>query len=293
MTPPRLRANTRVVGNINFSSSNQDTNDSLGHGTHVAGIIAGNGSASSGTQLSPHLYGIAPSANLVNVRVLDNQGSGTVSNVIAGINWVVQNKAKYNIRVLNVSLGHPVYESYTTDPFNKAVQAAWKAGIVVVCSAGNNGRTGDNNTAYPGDNEGFGTQYGTIQCPGNDPMVITVGAMKNMDGTKKGDKVATYSSRGPSRLDMVIKPDIMAPGNHVVATCADGSTLDNAYGGNTTTSGCRPTDTGQRTLLPRRISGFRARVWPPRSFLVQPPYCFNNLPLVAGHRQSAPDAVCR
>ena len=162
--------------------------------------------------------------------MLDDTGSGNVSDVLAGINWIVQNKSTYNIKVLNVSLGHPVYESIATDPLNLAVEAAWKAGIVVVCSAGNTGRTGDNASAYPGDNEGFGTQYGSIQCPGNDPMVITVGAMKNMDGNRAHDKVATYSSRGPSRIDMVIKPDIMAPGNRIVSTCADNSTLDNAYG---------------------------------------------------------------
>ena len=125
--------------------------------------------------------GIAPDANLVNVRVLDAQGSGAVSNVIAGLNWIVQNKAKYNIRVVNVSLGHPVYENYKTDPLNKAVEAAWKAGIFVVCSAGNDGRISDDTGAYPNDNEGYGTAYGTIQCPGNDPLVITVGAMKNMN----------------------------------------------------------------------------------------------------------------
>ena len=231
---------SRLTTSVNFVPSTDkkgkvtteanNTDDQLGHGTHVAGIIAGNGTSSTGLQYFHTYLGVAPNANLVNVRVLDDQGGGSVSNVLAGINWIVQNKAKYNIRVLNVSLGHPVYESYKTDPLNKAVEAAWKAGIVVVCSAGNTGRIGDDSAAYSGDNEGYGTAYGTIQCPGNDPLVITVGAMKNMDGNRAHDKVATYSSRGPSRIDMVVKPDIMAPGNRVISVCADNSTLDNAFG---------------------------------------------------------------
>ncbi len=224
-----LLKGSRIAAAVNFTGSD-GTDDKLGHGTHVAGIIAGNGVNSTGLQYYRTFLGIAPSASLVNVRVLDSKGSGNVSNVIAGLNWIVQNKVKYNIRVVNVSLGHPVYESVTTDPLNLAVQAAWKAGIVVVCSAGNTGRMTDEKGTYS-DNEGFGAAYGTIQCPGNDPLVITVGAMKNVDTNRANDKIATYSSRGPSRLDMVIKPDIVAPGNRVISVCADGSTLDNAFGG--------------------------------------------------------------
>ena len=116
------------------------TDDCCGHGTHVAGIIAGNGATSTGSQYYRTFYGIARNANLVSVRVLDQNGQGSVSTVISGLQWVVANKAKYNIRVINLSLGHPVGESYTTDPLCQAVEAAWKAGIVVVCAAGNNGR---------------------------------------------------------------------------------------------------------------------------------------------------------
>ena len=227
-----LLKGSRIAAAVNFVASGGGTDDKLGHGTHVAGIIAGNGTNSHGLQYYRTFMGVAPSASLVNVRVLDDQGSGNVSDVLAGLNWIVQNKAKYNIRVVNVSLGHPVYESYTTDPLNLAVQAAWKAGIVVVCSAGNTGRMSDDKGTYPeNDNEGFGAAYGTIQCPGNDPLVITVGAMKNADTNRANDKITTYSSRGPSRLDMVMKPDLVAPGNRVVSVCADGSTLDNAFGG--------------------------------------------------------------
>ena len=135
-------------------------------------------------------------AGLINVRVLDANGQGSLSNVLAGIQWVVANQSTDNIRVLNLSLGHPVSESYTTDPLCQAVEPAWKAGIVVVCAAGNNGRT--NLVSVPGAaNEGWGTAYGSIQSPANDPHVITVGATKSMDGAKADDKIATYSGRAP------------------------------------------------------------------------------------------------
>ena len=214
--------------------------DPCGHGTHVAGIIAGNGAKSTDGKSFLHFFGIAPSASLVNVRVLDRNGRTDVSTVIAGLQWVVANQTKYNIRVVNLSLGHAVTESYTTDPLCQAVEAAWKAGIVVVCAAGNNGRTSSVNTPG-GPNEGWGTAYGSIQSPANDPYVITVGATKralNPDGTadtnRADDRIATYSSRGPSRLDLVMKPDILAPGNKVISLDASGSMLDTYAGGTNT-----------------------------------------------------------
>ena len=225
--------NSRVVASKDFVSGYTDwriLNDYCGHGSHVAGIIAGNGAASTGSQCTHTYYGIARNASLVNVRVLDQNGAGSVSTVVAGIQWVVQNKNQYNIRVLNLSLGHPVGESYTTDPLCQAVEAAWKAGIVVVCAAGNAGRAGATNTAGAA-NEGWGTAYGSIQSPANDPYVITVGATKSVDGNHRHDRVATYSSRGPSRLDLVLKPDIIAPGNQVISLDVDWATLNAAYGG--------------------------------------------------------------
>ena len=111
--------------------------DTCGHGTHVAGIIAGNGQMSSGTAFKRHFNGVARSAKIIGVRVLDNTGAGTVGNVISGIPWCVLNKSTYNIRVINFSLGHDVGESYTMDPLCQAVESAWNAGIVVVCAAGN------------------------------------------------------------------------------------------------------------------------------------------------------------
>lgn len=221
---------SRVIAAKSFVPGIADTRDTLGHGTHVAGIIAGDGSNSPALLCYRTFYGIARQANLINVRVLDENGSGSVSDVIKGIEWVIEKKQKYNIRVLNISLGHPVYESYTTDPLCQAVEAAWNAGIVVVCSAGNAGRAADAPDSNNPDNEGFGTAYGSIASPGNDPSVITVGAMKNMDGSRGNDRIATYSSRGPSRIDMVMKPDIIAPGNRVISANAINATLNRLFG---------------------------------------------------------------
>ena len=217
------------------SAPSSNSYDPCGHGTHVAGIIAGNGSRSPAPYCFHTFSGIAPQANLVNVRVLDQTGQADVSTVIAGLQWVVGHQydnKKAPIRVVNLSLGHPVIESYTTDPLCQAVEAVYRAGIVVVCAAGNQGRFGAMNVSGAS-NEGWGTDYGSIQSPGNDPYVITVGAAKrvfNPDGSvdvnRTDDKIATYSSRGPSRVDLILKPDIIAPGNKIISLDAQGSALD-------------------------------------------------------------------
>ncbi len=188
--------------------------DRYGHGQHVAGILAGNGTLSSCSNCNRLLKGMAPGANLINLRVLDANGAGTDSEVMAAIDSAITLASTYNIRIINLSLGRPVYESYTKDPLCLAVEQAWKAGIVVVVAAGNDGR--DNS---------FGTNgYGTIDAPGNDPYVITVGAMKT-EGTytRTDDLIASYSSKGPTLVDAVVKPDLVAPGNLVVSLLASPS----------------------------------------------------------------------
>jgi serine protease AprX len=243
LTGPRLIKGCNFVPGANGQVNSNDLNDQCGHGTHVSGIVAGNGAASAGPLFYRTFYGIARKANIINVRVLDSTGTGTVSQVISGIQWVIANRKQNNIRVMNLSIGHPVGESYTTDPLCQAVEQAWKAGIVVVCAAGNAGRV---NAAMPTppcpDNEGYGTAYGSIQSPANDPYVITVGAMKATDfavnstgvitHNRNNDRIATYSSRGPSRLDLVLKPDIVAPGNQVISVEAYNGYLS-TYAGNT------------------------------------------------------------
>src|SRR5690349_20663659 len=200
---------SRIVYSESFVPGNSSANDAYGHGTHVAGILAGNGHDSAG-----RFYGIAPNANSINLRVLDANGGGSDSQVITAINRAIQLKNQYNIRAINLSLGRPVFESYTLDPLCQAVEAAWKAGIVVVTAAGNYGRDNSRNTRG----------YGTIASPGNDPYVITVGAT-NTKGTVTlvDDTIASYSSRGPTAVDHIVKPDIVAPGNNVVSLLASTS----------------------------------------------------------------------
>jgi serine protease AprX len=182
--------------------------DQYGHGTHVAGLIAGNGNNSTGAHYFRTFSGSAPYASLINLRVLDANGSGTDSSVIAAIERAIALKNIYNIRIINLSLGRPIWESYTQDPLCQAVEQAWKAGIVVVVAAGNAGRDLNLN----------GEGYGTIEAPGNDPYAITVGAMNTKGTPVLGDDViGSYSSKGPSFIDHIAKPDIVAPGNLVTS----------------------------------------------------------------------------
>ncbi|MBL8292320.1 MAG: S8 family peptidase [Bryobacterales bacterium] len=206
---------TRIVYNENFVVAAGKTvadpkayKDDFGHGSHVAGIIAANGTNSTGPKFKSSVTGIAPGANIINLKVLDLNGKGTVSGVIAAIQRAIQLKNQYNIRVINLSLGHPVMESFATDPLCQAAEAAYRAGITVVTAAGNLGR--DNSAGTQG--------YATITSPGNDPFVITVGSMKtNSTRTPGDDAIASYSSKGPTLLDHVVKPDLVAPGNRIVS----------------------------------------------------------------------------
>ena len=197
--------NGRIVYNQDFTGEGQNA-DLYGHGTHVAGIVAGNAAASTGPNYFKAIRGIAPGVNIVNLRALNSSGIGSDSTVIAAIQKAISLKSTYNIRVINLSLGRPVTESYVSDPLCQAVESAWNAGIVVVVAAGNYGRV--NNNGIDG--------YGTITAPGNDPYVITVGAMKTMGtDTRADDLMATYSSKGPTLYDHIVKPDIVAPGNQM------------------------------------------------------------------------------
>lgn len=211
---------SRVVYHQDFTgtpttNSNGASYDLYGHGTHVAGIIAGNGYLSGG-----RYAGVAPDATLIDLRALDANGSGTDSTVIAAIQQAIALKNVYNIRVINLSLGRGIPASYTQDPLCQAVEAAWNNGIVVVVAAGNLGRL----SVY-GSNG-----FGTITAPGNDPYVITVGATKSNGSTSPAAETkASYSSKGPTTYDHVLKPDIMAPGNDVVSLAAPGATLEASY----------------------------------------------------------------
>jgi serine protease AprX len=210
---------SRVVYSQSFVAGDTTTNDKYGHGTHVAGLIAGTGASSgSANGYSATFAGVAPNVNVINLRVLDQNGIGTDSQVIAAIQQAIALKNTYNIRVINMSLGRPVFESYTLDPVDQAVEAAWKAGIVVVAAAGNDGRYGQTNG------------FGTIGVPANDPAVITVGATRtNMTASRADDTIASYSSKGPTAIDHIVKPDLVAPGNNLASLRVTGSTLDVQY----------------------------------------------------------------
>ncbi|MBZ5593384.1 MAG: S8 family peptidase [Acidobacteriia bacterium] len=208
------RANSNKSRVVYREVFNGRKTDEYGHGTHVAGILAGNGKDSTGKKYTMTFQGVAPNANLIDLEVLDRNGVTTDSAVIKAIHRAIDLKDRYNIRVLNLSLGRPVEESSMLDPLCKAVEAAWKAGIVVVVSAGNLGRNG----------------YSSILSPANDPYVITVGAMKTMGTAARGDDlIASYSSKGPTWLDMTLKPDLVAPGNLVTSLLAADSTLARTY----------------------------------------------------------------
>ena len=214
--PPAVTSPNRIVYSANFVPNETTTLDAYGHGTHVAGLIAGNGSSSTGPSFSRTFLGIAPHASLINLRVLDENGEGSDSSVIAAIETAIALKNVYNIKVINLSLGRGIYESYTLDPLCQAVEQAWKAGIFVVVAAGNDGRNLTLNS------EG----YGTIESPGNDPYVLTVGATNPMNTAVVTDDVmASYSSKGPSFIDQISKPDIIAPGNLVTSLLSPGSNL--------------------------------------------------------------------
>ena len=187
----------RVVHFKDFVNGYTELYDDWGHGTHVAGIVAGNGFDSNGTRNA-----IAPGANIVALKALDGEGRGTISMIIAAIDYAVANKDAFNIRVLNLSLGAGVTESYNTDPLTLAAKRAVDAGIVVVAAAGNLGKAADGQP-----------QYGAIGSPANAPWVITIGA-SSTNGTvlRDDDTMAPFSSRGPTMYDHAAKPDLVAPG---------------------------------------------------------------------------------
>jgi serine protease AprX len=182
--------------------------DAYGHGTDVAGIVAGNGdNRPSSDPLHGQYIGVAPNANLISIKVSDETGATTVLDVIYGLQFAVEHQSQYNIRVVNLSLDSATPQSYKTDPLDAAVEAAWMHGIVVVAAAGNRGDASD------------AVQY----APANDPYVITVGGLdENGTANPSDDTVASWSSRGTTQ-DGIQKPDVYAPGAHIVSVLAPSS----------------------------------------------------------------------
>src|SRR3990167_3899871 len=198
----------RIVAAIDFTQaaptvSASPLGDPGGHGTHVAGLVAGDGASSGGA-----ITGVAPGANIIDVRVIDANGSSNTSVVLRGLQWILRNKSTYNVKVVNLSLGAPVTKSYKLDPLATAVEVLTFAGVTILVSAGNSGSAG-----------------GTITSPANDPFVISVGAIDDAQTAATiDDTIASFSSRGRTAYDSLTKPDVSAPGRRMVSLRSPGST---------------------------------------------------------------------
>jgi serine protease AprX len=198
----------RVVSAV---SRDNTSGDGYGHGSHVAGLAAGNGANSNGKYV-----GVARRVNLINVKVGDNTGAASVSDVINGLQYVIDHKDAYNIRVVNLSLRSNTAQSYTTDPLDAAVELVTFRGILVVVAAGNTGTASD----------------AVSFAPANDPFVLTVGAVDDMGtGDYRDDAIPSWSSRGITQ-DGFAKPDVYAPGRHLISVLSKGSVLATQYPAN-------------------------------------------------------------
>ena len=191
----------RILASIDFVNKLSHAYDDNGHGTHVAAIAAGNGLMSNGVH-----RGVAPQAGVVSVKVLDEEGRGNATDALAGIQWIIDNKNLYNIKVANLSIG--TMDVGVADPLVKAVEAAWDAGIVMVIAAGNNG-----------------PKKQSITSPGTSRKVITVGASDDQNPVDiAGNAMKNFSGRGPT-LDCIVKPDILAPGCGIISCLSNSPEL--------------------------------------------------------------------
>jgi serine protease AprX len=199
-----IGCSTRVIKSVTMTSLlGNSINDGRGHGTLVAGLAAGS---------RDNYAGVAPTAPIVSIDVMDDLGMAMTSDVIAAADWILANKSRYNIRVANFSLQSTVPGSFMYDPLNKAVEKLWFNGVVVVAAAGNYGVDGQPTTvAY---------------APGNDPFVITVGAADlNGTPTARGDDFAAPWSAYGYTLDGFAKPDIGAPGRSLIGPVPGSATM--------------------------------------------------------------------
>ncbi len=199
-----VKPENRILAFVDFIKKKKNAYDDNGHGTHVAGDIASNGLGSGGLYKAP-----AYESNLVGVKVLNKFGSGSLSTIIQGIDWCIDNKKKYNIRVICMSLGTEAVDTYKDDLLCQAVETAWNRGIAVCVAAGNEG-----------------PKSNTISSPGIDPKIITVGAYNDINTTEfKDNTICTFSSRGPTP-DGFEKPDLIVPGENIISLRSKRSYLD-------------------------------------------------------------------
>ncbi|MEW9123488.1 MAG: S8 family peptidase [Thermotaleaceae bacterium] len=218
-----VRPTNRIIAFKDFVNGRSIPYDDDGHGTHVAGIIAGNG------YVKEDYKGIAPEAHIIGVKVLDENGSGKTSDILAGLQWVMDTKDMYNTKVVCMSLGSPAENAYSKDPLARAVNAAVQQGLTVVVAAGNSG-----------------PERRTITSPGISPAAITVGATDdNRTVTLSDDFIAQFSGRGPT-IDGNVKPDVVAPGVDIMSCSHKSSSAYVAYSG---TSMAAPIVAGAAALL--------------------------------------------
>lgn len=168
----------RVIAFKDFVNGRKEPYDDNGHGTHVAGIIGGNGYSSKGKYM-----GVAPACNFIVIKVLDHRGDGNISDVLAGLQWIIDNKRKYNIRVVNISVGTSAKDTLDENSLLvQGVNTVWDSGIIVVVAAGNNGPSPM-----------------SISTPGISRKVITVGSSDDSASVEVfGSKTKDYSGRGPT-----------------------------------------------------------------------------------------------
>jgi serine protease AprX len=242
------QAGNRLLASVSFAgTSDPEHPDKGGHGTHIAGTIAGDGSASAG-----QFVGIAPRANIVSVQVLDANGRGRISSVLAGLQWVLLNKDRFNIRVVNLSFGATTPDSYIRDPMAAGAEFAWRNGLVVVAAAGNTG---------PARNK--------VETPGVDPYVITVGSTDDQLTLSLDDDTLAWFSGWGTPANSTPKPDLVAPGRQVVGPRVPGSVLDRLFPNHVVTASngakyFRLTGTSMATAI---VSGAVALVFQRRSDL--------------------------
>jgi serine protease AprX len=198
----------RLVGGVDLTNGHNPYQDNYGHGTFVAGLIAGNGASSNG-----QYSGEAPGAKLVSIKVAGTDGTTHLGTLISGLQWGVDHQSSYGIKILNISLGFKPSLSTVINPLDRAVEAVWNSGIAVVASAGN-----------------AGPFNGTILSPGDDPLVITAGALDDMaTAAITDDQMTEFSSVGPTSPDGWVKPDLVTSGRSVVSLAVPGSTIYNNF----------------------------------------------------------------
>lgn len=197
--PDLIRPKNRIIAFKDFINGKEGSYDDNGHGTFVAGVAAGNGYSSGG-----RYSGVAPHANIVGVKVMNGDGEGSASKIVAGMQWIADHKEEFNIRVMSLSLGSQPSGTLKNDPLVVAVNEMWKRGIFVVAAAGNSG-----------------PKRGTITTPGVSPNIVTVGAVDDKRTVDiHDDVIADFSSRGPAR-GRVSKPDVVAPGVNLTSLNTD------------------------------------------------------------------------